>query len=733
MIRPVACALLVAAGPVAAQVSNGPSRCTDHPAADLQCIQLFPTARGGDAAGVIEMVRPTGPFGVTVTESGHHVNDLVAWIDGLPEPSTIGPEFTAYVAWVTPLTLDPVVRLGAVENGENALGRVAFNKYLIMVSAEVSPNATTRDGPLVLRGRSPSSRMEAHDLLATAPSATQRGAGRRPDRGPDAEPWTRPPMFPGVPMLPGLMDLEPHVDPWLPDIDPASLPEVRPSDIVALPDGGTLDLEAGFVRRRIGNRTVAMMAFNGQQPGPMIRVEAGSTIFVNFTNRTSLPTAVHWHGVRLDNRFDGVPGVTQDPVRPGESFRYQVFFRDAGIYWYHPHHREDIQQELGLYGNMLVDAPDPDYYGPAHREEVLILDDLLLEDDGVVPFGDQSANYMLMGRFGNTWVVNGEPAIDGESGYRLDVRRGEVVRFHITNASNTRTFNLGFFDPGQGGLTVGPDPLADPPGRLPLKVVASDVGRFERELRVRNVVIAPAERYVVEAFFPEDGQYVLLNHVQGINHRRGQFLEDVRALGAVSVAWPPAEPDLREDFAILRENEDVKAEFDRLRPEFDRPVDHELVMTLEVDSLPLPIEQSMNYDRVYFNPVEWTGTMPMMNWVTTGREVKWTLRDPGTGAENEDIEWTFRVGDVVKIRIHNDRDAFHAMQHPLHIHGQRFAVIEQNGVPNDNLVWKDTVLLPVGSTTDILLELSNPGRWMVHCHIAEHLESGMKLVMRVEP
>ncbi len=106
--------------------------------------------------------------------------------------------------------------------------------------------------------------------------------------------------------------------------------------------------------------------------------------------------------------------------------------------------------------------------------------------------------------------------------------------------------------------------------------------------------------------------------------------------------------------------------------------------------------------------------------------------DAASGAENTDISWSFRVGDVVKIRLHNDRGAFHAMQHPLHIHGQRFLVLEQNGEPNQNLVWKDTVLLPAGSTTDILLELSNPGRWIVHCHISEHLESGMKFVFDVE-
>ena len=265
-----------------------------------------------------------------------------------------------------------------------------------------------------------------------------------------------------------------------------------------------------------------------------------------------------------------------------------------------------------------------------------------------------------------------------------------------------------------------------------MKVVGSDVGKFERETMVESIVLAPAERYVVEVLFEEPGAYALTNHVQGINHRMGLFREEVRRLGTVAVSGARTGADHGHAFETLRINDDVRADIDPYRSEFGRAPDHELVLTLEVDSLPLAIEQSMLYDWIYFNPVEWTGTMPVMNWATTGSEIGWILRDGLTGAENEQIDWRFRVGDVVKIRIHNDRGAFHSMQHPLHIHGQRFLVLEQNGVPNDNLVWKDTVLLPAGSTTDILLELSNPGRWMVHCHIAEHLESGMKFVFDVE-
>ena len=125
--------------------------------------------------------------------------------------------------------------------------------------------------------------------------------------------------------------------------------------------------------------------------------------------------------------------------------------------------------------------------------------------------------------------------------------------------------------------------------------------------------------------------------------------------------------------------------------------------------------------------------MPEMNLIGTALDVHWILKDVRTGRENMDIDWRFRVGDVVKVRLTNDRNAVHAMQHPVHLHGQRFLVLSTNGVPNENKVWKDTVLLPVGATADILLELSNPGRWMLHCHIAEHLQAGMMSVFTVDP
>lgn len=675
-----------------------------HPS--LNCIELF-AAPDVSGEGVVRMNPVPGPFGVAVTADGQHRYALVAEIQGLPNPDSLG-NYQSYVAWAADPTFGYVQNLGTVRNGTTALGEVALNKFLVVVSAESSPTVTERGGRLILRGQSPSNLIKPHDLLSLSPLAALSSDDHTDGHAHSHGRWPVPPMHPHIPMAPGMGDVQPEVSPFLPTADDLTrVPIASPQRLVQLADGDTLHLTSGLAKRQIRGRTFLMYAFNDQYPGPLIQVDERSEIIVAFKNNLSLPTAVHWHGIRLENRFDGVPGVTQQAVPPGGSFTYSIRFPDAGIYWYHPHHREDIQQDLGLYGNLMVRSSQPGYYNPVNREEVLMLDDLLLNETGeLIPYGDETANFALMGRFGNLFLINGEPD------YRLSLDRGEVVRFFLTNVSNTRTFNLKL-------------------DGVPLKAIGSDVGRFEREEWVSSMAIAPAERFIVEAHFPEPGTYALTNSVQAFSHRTGTFFPEVDTLGLVNVSDESIDTNLSSTFTTLREHREVQADIDTYRPYFDKPVDHELILTLEVRNLALVVKQMMGYDRVYFNPVEWSDTMPMMNWASTGREVRWVLRDPASGRENMAIDWQFRTGDVVKIRVRNDRNAFHAMQHPLHVHGQRFLVLSQNGVENTNLVWKDTVLLPVGSETELLLDLANPGRWMVHCHIAEHLESGMKMVINV--
>jgi suppressor of ftsI len=144
--------------------------------------------------------------------------------------------------------------------------------------------------------------------------------------------------------------------------------------------------------------------------------------------------------------------------------------------------------------------------------------------------------------------------------------------------------------------------------------------------------------------------------------------------------------------------------------------------------------QFMAIDTMYFNPVEWNDGMPDMNWVSTSKEVHWIMRDSATGKENADIDWPhMHAGQVVKIRIHNDERSMHPMAHPIHFHGQRFLVVERDGIKNTDLAWQDTELVPVGTTEDLLLDASNPGVWMAHCHIAEHLDAGMMMRFTVDP
>jgi FtsP/CotA-like multicopper oxidase with cupredoxin domain len=131
--------------------------------------------------------------------------------------------------------------------------------------------------------------------------------------------------------------------------------------------------------------------------------------------------------------------------------------------------------------------------------------------------------------------------------------------------------------------------------------------------------------------------------------------------------------------------------------------------------------------------IEWEDDMVEVNRMTTPANMRWKLVDRETGAENAQIDWTFRVGDQVKLRLVNEMDSDHPMPHPFHVHGAgRFLILARDEVVEPNLVWKDTVLVRTGETVDILLDVTNPGRWMAHCHIAEHHESGMMFSFKVD-
>lgn len=668
----------------------------------LHCMDLVPTAElADDAVGIVRLDPVPTPFGAAVTSDGTPRWQLEFILHGLPSPRAMRARL--YVAWIATPLLTRVTRLGVVQNGSIRLGPVTGEQFTLFVSAE-QDTAPPAPGRLVLRGQSPGTIVRPHGGKVLPAQAIPEHAHHRDSAG-----WELPAMHPLAPsMPPGLEMLRPRVTPWRPGHgDHEGLPLLRPREVLRLENGDTLRLQAGLVRRTIAGRTFVAYAFNQQSPGPLLEVREGARVVVQFENRLDLPSAVHWHGLRQDWRMDGAVGVSQDAVPPGGRFTYHLHFPDAGIYWYHPHVREDIEQELGLYGNMLVRASDGWGLGAVHREEMLVLDDILLGAEGPLPFGEERATHALMGRMGNVLLVNGEPS------WSMQAMRGEVVRFYLTNTASSRTFNLSF------------------PG-AEMKLVAGDVGRMARESRVESIVLAPAERYVVDVRFERPGRYHLLNRVQGIHPTARAFIPVEDTLGVVAVGDELAIPDLAASFDSLRTSGEMLRAERRYRRDLVRAPDRTLLLTLRQDSLPFGLVQALRLDTAWVPPVEWAGLMPMMDWLSTGRDVQWILRDPATGRENMDITWRFPRGTRLKLRLINDRHTLHAMQHPVHLHGQRFLVLARNGTPQQNLVWKDTVLLPAGSTADLLVELDNPGLWMLHCHIAEHLESGMHMVLNVE-
>jgi FtsP/CotA-like multicopper oxidase with cupredoxin domain len=612
-----------------------------------------------------------------------------------------------------------------------------------------------------------------------------------------------------------------HADEQFPT-DTTDLEVATDPETVEIADGGAVDLRIAPVKKQLGDATVRMLAYNGSVPGPTLKVAQGSEVTVRVENRGDLEATVHWHGLRLDNRYDGTH-ETQRPMEVGESFEYRLQFPDEGLYWFHPHIRQDYGQEMGLYGTILVVPSEPGYWAPAHREVVVTLDDVLIEDGRIAPFSPAETTYAAMGRFGNVLLVNGEPSLT------LDADAGEVVRFYLVNTANTRVFNVAVLG-----------------GRM--KLVGGDSGRCEREELVESVVLAPSERAVVDVRFDAVGDAAL-------EHRTP---ERTYQLAAITVRDGAVDPGPTAAFDTLRVNPEMVAERHRIAPHRDREPDKTIAFVAEMEfevpegtvvySCPMhpevvsleegkcaecgmklmptaaavvytcpmhpdvlsateakcpecgmklmpkagaPLaytcpmhpdvvsdeqgkcphcgmklmpasavsatagephdhehhaiehdahehhdhaEHGHHHDHAAAGGIEWEDDMVEVNRTTTPANTRWKLIDRSTGAENHGIAWRFKVGDRVKIRLVNEMDSDHPMHHPFHIHGAgRFLVLSRDGVEDPNLVWTDTVLVRTGEVVDILLDVTHPGRWMAHCHIAEHHESGMMFSFDVEP
>jgi FtsP/CotA-like multicopper oxidase with cupredoxin domain len=484
----------------------------------------------------------------------------------------------------------------------------------------------------------------------------------------------------------------------------ADIPDAKETQVVRLNDGDKYSVSLSYVMKEVGGRPIKLLAYNGSVPGPTIRVQQGSEITVVFTNDSDMKTLLHSHGVRMQDLYDGSQ-LVQKEMEPGETFEYKLRFPDAGAFWYHPHVRDDIQQAMGAYGNFIVEPADPNEFPKVDREETLTMGDMLIEGGDLAPFSKEFVTHALMGRFGNTMFMNGS-----NQPLSFIARPGEVVRYYVTNVASVRPFNL---------VIDGAE----------MKLVASDAGRYEKEKMVKSVEIHPSERYIIDVLFPEARTYAIEHRIPGGKTYR---------LGTVKVSGEPLNAS-SQSFASLRVADGVLAkEFALARTFLGKQPDKRLAFTVKTDMNKIMStmmggqggamdHSAMNHMHGATQPVEWEDTMGTMNIYSTDKNTTWVVKDMDTGLENMDVNWIFTKGEMVKVRLYNDPESEHPMQHPFHTHGNRFVVLATDGTPNQNLVWKDTTIVKAGETVDVLIDMSNPGKWMAHCHILEHLHSGMMI------
>lgn len=456
--------------------------------------------------------------------------------------------------------------------------------------------------------------------------------------------------------------------------------------------GGSLALAAAWPRRAVAGDEIRLAAapgrasllgpprpetdiwaYNGTVPGPLLRVRQGEPARILVENRLDQDTTVHWHGIRLPNAMDGVPGLTQPPIRPGETFSYEFTPPDAGTFWYHPHANSLQQLGRGLAGALIVEEREP---VPVDRDVLWLLSDWRLTPEARIAGGfGNPMEAAMSGRLGNAVTLNGAvPA-------REQVRAGERLRLRLVSAALARIMALRFEGHRPAIVSVDGQPC-DPHEPEGGRILLGPAMRIDIVLDMQG---EPGRRYrVVDDFFP-DLSYTLTR----LAYEEGPPLRS--RVGDVPLELsrnPLPEPDL--------------AAAER----------HELTLQ---------------------GGMMGGGTMSggMMNGMMgMGRGAAWAINGismTGDGHAGMDPVLTFARGRSVVLTLRNDT----AWWHPMHLHGHSFRVLRRNGTAVPHRQWQDTVLVAPKETVEAAFVADNPGDWMLHCHVIDHQMAGLMTLFRV--
>ncbi|MGD9724789.1 MAG: multicopper oxidase family protein [Alphaproteobacteria bacterium] len=410
--------------------------------------------------------------------------------------------------------------------------------------------------------------------------------------------------------------------------------------------------------------------YDGTVPGPVLRVRQGEPVRIVVENRLAEDTTVHWHGIRLPNAMDGVPGLTQPPIKPGERFTYEFTPPDAGTFWYHPHADSLQQLGRGLAGILIVEETKP---APVDREIVWMLADWRLTSDGQIVSGFGNAMEAAMsGRVGNTVTLNGALPADET------VRAGERVRLRLINGALARIMALRFEGHRPVVVAIDGQPC-DPHEPEGGRLLLGPAMRIDVMLDMRG---EPGRRYRVIDDFYDGLAYTLV----GLTYDKDPSVRARPSRAPLSLTRNPLpEPRL--------------ASAER----------HELAL-----------QGGMMSGRGM-------GGMGMMGM---GHGAAWTINGKsmtGDGHAGMAPLLTLKLGRSYVLNLRNET----AWWHPMHLHGHSFRVLTRNGSPAPHHQWGDTVLMPPKGTVDIAFVADNPGDWMLHCHVTDHQVAGLMTVLRI--
>ncbi len=420
--------------------------------------------------------------------------------------------------------------------------------------------------------------------------------------------------------------------------------------------------------------------YNGTVPGPEIRLRQGGRLQVEFENGLDEETTIHWHGVRLPNAMDGVPHLTQPPVSPGEKFIYEFDAIDAGTFWYHPHQRGSEQVGRGLYGPLIIEEPDP---VQVDREFTWMLDDWRLKETAEISDDFENVHDMSHnGRLGNVVTINGKVPDS------IAVQSGERIRIRLINAANARIFELDFADHNPVVIALDGQPVTphEPVnGRVTL-------GPAMRVDLILDLVGTPGSRSVVSDVFYRDRAYKMVDL---------QYADI--ALRDETPDWP----------MTLTPNPLIE-------PVALQSIQHEIQFTGGM--MGNMVMQQMGIDP---GNSQSGGMGSMMG--TMHKNKMWFINGVAAEGEVMDPMLTLERNRSYIINMINAT----AFPHPIHLHGHSFRVLSRNGVSTRYMEWQDTVLMGPREKVEIALVADNPGDWMFHCHILEHMTGGMMGVIRV--